>query len=374
MPVKITASEKMTLAAVLESGKADKGLDILGVVDCGSPLVYEEILGLLDRGALHQTRNGDLLSARGVLLVPGVETESLEGAHFISYLPNLAALELWQKIMATKIKNQNLSTQKTSLKAVELLNMTAGLGGMFVVAHAFTPHRGAYGCWVKRLEEGFGSSCKMINALELGLSSDTDMADLIRETGRFTLLSNSDAHSLPNIGREYNLFRMAELSFEELRKVFGNVEGRRVMANFGMHPRLGKYHRSFCEACQTIADSAEPRFYCEDCGKLLVTGVWDRIMEIRDYEEAHHPVGRPPYNYRVPLSFIPGLGPRTYERLRKGLGTDIDIMEKADLELIEKLTNRSIKAYIQDMRDNSLNIIPGGGGKYGRVQKNNPGD
>lgn len=371
-PVKITASEKLTLAEVLEYGKAVKGLDILGVVDCGSPMVYQDIRDLLDQGILRQTANGDLMSDQGVMLVLGAETESSEGAHFISYLPNLTALEAWQKIMSGKIKNPNLSTQKAALQASDLLKITKGLDGIFVVAHAFTPHRGAYGCWVRRLADGFGPQVGQIDALELGLSSDTDMADLIRETRPYAFLSNSDAHSLPNIGREYNLMRLAEPSFTELKKALAGAEGRRVIANYGMHPKLGKYHRGYCEICGLIEDSPEPHFTCSSCGRTLITGVWDRIMEIRDYDEPHHPVGRPPYNYRVPLSFIPGIGPKTYQKLRRGLGTDIDILEKADPDLIEKLTNIEIKTYIKDMRGNTLNIIPGGGGKYGKIQINNP--
>ena len=139
LPVKITASKKMTLAAILEHGVRVKGLQIMGVVDCGSPLVLRDIKELLDQEKLFLTRNGDLITERGAMLLLGVEVESREGIHFISYLPNLQSVEAWQKVMQKKITNPNLSTQRCSLAATELIDATTVLGGIFVVAYAFTP-------------------------------------------------------------------------------------------------------------------------------------------------------------------------------------------------------------------------------------------
>ncbi|MGI6549200.1 MAG: endonuclease Q family protein [Syntrophomonadales bacterium] len=367
--VKITASDKMTLTNILENGSRDKGLQMVGIVDCGSPLVLRDIKELIEQEKLLPTRNGDLITEHGVMLLMGVEVESREGVHFIAYLPDLAAVETWQKVMRKKVTNLNLSTQHTSLKATELIDLTAGLQGIFVVAHAFTPHRGAYGCWVSRLSEGLGQRVNHVMAIELGLSSDTDMADTIKETRSYTFLSNSDAHSLANLGREYNLIRMANLSFAEFRMALLGENGRRIMANYGMHPHLGKYHRSFCANCGVIAQTGDATFACDICGQKMIPGVWDRILDIRDYAEPHHPIGRPPYHYRVPLHFIPGLGPKTHGRLRQSFGSDIAIMERADLEQMKRVIKPAVVHYIEKMRNNELEIIPGGGGYYGRIKK-----
>ena len=82
--------------------------------------------------------------------------------------------------------------------------------------------------------------------LELGLSADTDMADMMGETRDYTFLSNSDAHSADNIGREYNLLRLADNNFQELRYALENFEGRRVMANYGMDPLICLLYTSRC--------------------------------------------------------------------------------------------------------------------------------
>lgn len=367
--VKITASEKMTLANILENGAREKGLQMVGVVDCGSPLVLGDIEEMINQDKLMPTRNGDLITKQGTMLLMGVEVETREGVHFIAYLPDLKAVKTWQKVMRKKVTNPNLSTQRSTLRAVDLIDLTAGLRGIFVVAHAFTPHRGAYGCWVARLSEGLGQRVNHVMAIELGLSSDTNMADTIKETRLYSFLSNSDAHSLVNLGREYNLIRMGNMSFAEFRMALTGENGRRITANYGMHPYLGKYHRSYCPRCKVITQANKANFTCDTCGQKMIPGVWDRIMAIRDYEEPHHPIGRPPYYYRVPMHFIPGLGPKTHARMRQAFGSDIEIMERADLELMKQVFKPAVVHYFEKMRNNELEIIPGGGGYYGRVKK-----
>jgi uncharacterized protein (TIGR00375 family) len=141
------------------------------------------------------------------------------------------------------------------------------------------------------------------------------------------------------------------------------------MANYGMHPLLGKYHRSYCPQCRVIAKTDQATFTCDTCEQKMIPGVWDRILAIRDYETPHHPIGRPPYYYRVPLHYIPGLGPKTFARLRRAFGSEIQIMEHADLELMKRIIKPSVVHYIEKMRNNELEIIPGGGGYYGQVKK-----
>ena len=57
--------------------------------------------------------------------------------------------------------------------------------------------------------------------MNFGLSADTEYADRIRELADKKFLTNSDAHSLPKIAREYNTFEMENISFESFKKVLG---------------------------------------------------------------------------------------------------------------------------------------------------------
>lgn len=371
-PVKITASRRLDLYTILFVDAPKKGLEMVGVVDAGSSLVVAEIESMLQNGQLKELAGGGMLAINGVLLIPGCEVETREGVHLIVYLPTLESLKKYGQYMKKRIKNLTLSTQKAQVTVADIMNLTVLLDGIFCPAHAFTPHKGIYGVLTPRLSTLLGRQAATIKALELGLSADTDMADLIAETRNFTFLSNSDAHSSSNIGREYNLFRMGDKSFNELRYALENLNERRVIANYGMDPRLGKYHRSYCIDCDNIAEETPPVEACPGCGgHHLVTGVLDRVMAIRDYDDPQHPVGRPPYHYRVPLKELPGLGPKNINKLIAVFGDEIKITEESSLDDIARVCNPETASMIGRMRLGRLEILPGGGGRYGKVQKHN---
>lgn len=371
-PVKITASRQLDLHTILFGDAPKKGLEMVGIVDAGSLLVVAEIEDMLRQGQLKELPGGGMLAANGVLLIPGCEVESREGVHLIIYLPTLESLKKYGQYMKKRIKNLTLSTQKAQVSVADIMNLTVLLDGIFCPAHAFTPHKGIYGVLTPRLSTLLGRQAATIKAIELGLSADTDMAGLIAETRNYTFLSNSDAHSSPNIGREYNLFRMGDKSFNELRYALENLNERRIIANYGMDPRLGKYHRSYCIDCDLIAEEIPPVEACHGCGgSHLVTGVLDRVMAIRDYDDPQHPVGRPPYHYRVPLKQLPGLGPKNINKLTAVFGDEIKITEEASLDDIARVCNPETASMIGRMRLGRLEILPGGGGRYGKVQKHN---
>lgn len=64
----------------------------------------------------------------------------------------------------------------------------------------------------------FKEKFSKIFAIELGLSADTYLADTISELEDKTFITNSDAHSLPKIAREYNKMQVQDISFKEVVK------------------------------------------------------------------------------------------------------------------------------------------------------------
>lgn len=369
--VKITASRSLDLRTVLFQDAPKKGLDMVGIVDAGTLPVSYEIEQMILAGEIRELQRGGFLARNGVLLIAACELESLEGVHWIIFLPYLQSLKELQGFIRSRIRNMELSTQRVRINARELVNLSYMLEGILCPAHAFTPHKGVYGFWVDRLAPVMEQDLQQIKAIELGLSTDTDMADTISETRPFTFLSNSDAHSSPNIGREYNLLRMGDKNFEEFRFCIENQQGRRIMANYGMDPQLGKYYRSYCPACSTIASDEPPVLECRKCGSdKLIIGVYDRITLIKDRDQPCHPVGRPPYYYRVPLRQLPGVGPKMYKKLLTYFENEISIMEKAPLEDIMRIAGEDIALMLINMRKYRMDIIPGGGGHYGKVKKN----
>ena len=106
--------------------------------------------------------------------------------------------------MSKHIKNITLSSQRADISAYELIGIVEKYNGILIPAHCFTPHKSFYGNCTDRLEKIFKEKFNKIFAIELGLSADTFLADTISELEQKSFITNSDAHSLPKIAREYN--------------------------------------------------------------------------------------------------------------------------------------------------------------------------
>ena len=375
-PVKITAARDLTCENIAIECVERKGIGVVGIVDCASPPVIAEIEALLERGEMAPLAGGGLRFRERVTVIPGAEFETREPhgglSHHVGYFPDLERLKLFSTAIGRHVTNRELSSQACRLPARALLEMCEDCGGAFVPAHCFTPHKSLYGAAARRAEELLGEAWERVPAVELGLSADSDLADRIAELADRTFLSNSDAHSLPRIGREYNIIRMAEPTYAELLKALWREDGRAVVANFGLDPRLGKYHRTFCDDCRWIAHGAPPCDRCEQCGSERVTmGVLDRIAEIADHDAPRPPDHRPHYQYQVPLQFVPGIGAVAYNRLINRFGSEMAVLHEADERALGQTVGARRAGLIVQAREGTLPLQAGGGGRYGRAV---PGD
>jgi len=369
----VTASRDLTFAHIAEECVRRKGVELVGVVDCASPAVQGDIEQLLACGEMVELAAGGLRYRGEVTVVLGAELETVEAgggaSHQVSYFGHLEQVRAYSRRLRRHVTNLELSSQCCRLPAAALLEMTLECGGLFVPAHCFTPHRSVYGHCVRRLHQMFtAEQAAQIPAVELGLSADSSLADRIEELRGKTFLSNSDAHSLPRIAREHNLLRVTEPSFEELRRALLRQQGRRVVANFGLDPRLGKYHRTRCDVCSWITTAAPPVRHCEHCGELKVTmGVLDRITEIADWPEPRPPRHRPPYQHQVPLQFVPKVGAVTLNRLINRFGSEMAVLHQASPEDLALTIGGKVADLIIRAREGRLVLEPGGGGRYGRA-------
>lgn len=366
-PVKITASRQLTFLNIIKECVDRKGIDIIGIVDCASPGVRNDIKQLLATGDLIRLANGGWRYLNKVTVLPGVEVESKEhnGArgHFVSFFPGMEELEAYSDFLNLTIKNLNLSTQQAYLPAKKLLEVTKTLGGIFFPAHAFTPHKSLYGSCGSSLKNIFEEKADEIKILELGLSSDSEMADKIAELAQVTFLTNSDAHSLEKIGREYNIIQMEQPTFLCLKNALLNIKGG-VIANYGLDPKLGKYHRNFCENCQQIVETVD---FCPQCAESnIVKGVFDRIKEIGIITNKS-PKTRPPYIYQVPLAFLPKVGKKTIDKLINEFGSEMNILHKVSYHDLVHVVGEKIANLIILSRKGKLSVASGGGGIYGKV-------
>ena len=158
-------------------------------------------------------------------------------------------------------------------------------------------------------------------------------------------------------------------SFKEIVKALKNEDGRKVVANYGLDPKLGKYHRTYCDDCQKAIETKEPVEICPMCGGKNVTfGVFDRIELIKDKKETKSPNNRPPYIYQVPLGFIPGVGGKTIEKLLDTFETEMNILHKLSKDDIEMVVGEKVASSIEAARTGNAKIQSGGGGNYGKLE------
>ena len=372
-PVKITASRDLTFENIAAECAERKGIGIVGIVDCASPAVMADIERLLGRGEFQELPRGGLRYRDRVTVILASELETREEhggvSHHVSYFPTFAQLREFSRIVSGLVTNIELSSQTCHRPARELLRICDDVGGLFVPAHSFTPHKSVYGACCRRMAEMFpGRDFSRIGAVELGLSADSDLADRIAELARVAFLTNSDAHSLPKIAREHNAVEIEEPSYEELVLALRHERGRRIVANYGLDPRLGKYHRTVCEECGWKALGDPPAFVCGSCGSTRVTnGVLDRIVQIQDRREPVHPKHRPPYHYQIPLEFVPKVGPVTLHKLINRFGSEMAVLHEATPEALAQTVGAQIANRIIEAREGRMMLLPGGGGEYGRA-------
>lgn len=375
-PIKITAARSLNFANIAKECADRKGINVVGIIDCASPYVIEDIENFLKTGEAYEIEDGGIIYKDKVCILLGSEVETSEvgrngkagAAHNVCFFPHLSDIKGFSKEMSTHIKNITLSTQRSNVSGYELIDIVEKYNGILIPAHCFTPFKSYYGNCTDRLQNIFKEKYNKIFAIELGLSADTYLADMISELQDKTFVTNSDAHSLPKIAREYNKMLVNDISFKEIVKALKGEDGRKVICNYGLDPKLGKYHRTFCDNCNQVIETKEPVITCPHCGSSKVTfGVFDRIDLIKDKVKSESPKNRPEYVYQVPLTFIPGLGAKTVDKLLSKFGTEMTVLHKLSEDDLEAVVGEKIAKEIVMAREGKMKIQAGGGGIYGKV-------
>lgn len=372
--IKVPASRDLTVEEILKQARAE-GIQLLSLVDGLSPLVRAKFKQLRDAGLLLPLPEGGLLWENAVVVIPAAEVETVDFVsaternrrgtvytHILVYFPDLESLNLFAESWQREMDN----SRRHLLAAASLAN---DLGGLVVPAHVFTPHKGLFAAptevWERVLESAPGQAIK---AIELGLSADSRLADRLSFNANFQYFSNSDAHSIRRLGREFTNLMLQRPSFRELQQLLWGRAGRRISTNYGLYPELGKYYRSFCPACRRICSEMPPILLCPKCGNdRIIRGVCDRIELLARSYPAGHIKQRPEYHYNIPLEYLPGFGPKTIRRLLESFGTEHVILHRIPLEQIAAVAGDRKAAYIAAARVGRLTFSSGGGGIYGKV-------
>jgi len=421
-PHSIAVSKALNLDTMVETSRK-KGLDILGTGDVLQP----DWLNYLKQNL--QTDGKGSFTYKKTYFILQTEIEDEESIHHVVFFPNFdIVLEIQKKLTpySKNIKAEWGGRPRVNLSPGDLVDLVTDHGAIIGPAHAFTPFKAIFRQnKFKSLEDCYEGSTKKVSFLELGLSANTELADRLDSLKNVSFLSNSDAHSESprSLGREFNKFEIESPCFEEILLALKRRDGRRIVLNVGLHPKLGKYYNMFCSKCRRrvifkeskdqpdmilnrfkIADdfiiiygnnpemikhdyiekAAKNTMNCPACKQQddknykIKLGVSERIEVISTYKTPNHPPHRPKYINAVPLfdiirsiKRIKSVSSKTvtkeYESIIDKLGVEFDILVDLPLEMIEKY-NHTIASVIKAMRNNEINYSPGGGGIYGQIK------
>ncbi|ASJ04340.1 TIGR00375 family protein [Thermococcus barossii] len=364
-------SKAMTIPNLAENARF-KGLGLVGTGDILNPMWEAELLRYAEK-----VEEGTY-ERKGVRFLLTAEVEDDRRVHHVLIFPSIETVrEMRERLRPYSQDIDREGRPHLGLSASEIADLANERDVLIGPAHAFTPWTSLYKEY-NSLKEAYDGA--KIQFLELGLSADSEMADMIKAHHPLTYLSNSDAHSpMPHrLGREFNRFEIKEVTFEEVRKAILRRGGRRIVLNAGLDPRLGKYHLTACSRCYTkysLSDARAFRWKCPRCGGRIKKGVHDRILELADTNE--RPKDRPPYLRLAPLAeiiaMVIGKGVETkavrliWERFLREFGSEIRVLVDVPLEGLAEVHEEVAKA-VWAYRKGKLVVIPGGGGKYGEIK------
>lgn len=272
-----------------------------------------------------------------------------------------------------------------SVSAPELVEsvMDVSKENMVIPAHAWTPWFSLFGSinGFDSIEDCYQDKTHHIYALETGLSSDPPMNWRLSALDRFTLVSNSDAHSpYPyRIGREANVFRLEHFTYQDVLDAIRREGTSRLLFTVETEPAYGKYHWTGHRRCNYSVSARESRRLkgiCPICHRPMTRGVEERVEELADREPGFRPEGAPGFKHLLPLQELiaKALGIDSeassavwnhYVPLVTRFGNEYKVLLEASKEEMAEVADPRIAEAVLKVRNDEAAVIPGYDGVYG---------
>jgi len=317
--------------------------------------------------------------------------EKVRRVHLVLIAPNIEAVEKFNKVLQLRGVNLNSDGRPImGISAKEILKIMLGIDKRFVMipAHAWTPWFAVFGSksGYDSLEECFEELTPHIFAIETGLSSDPTMNRRLKQLDNIVLVSNSDAHSLDNLGREANVFAFEnkdEITFDGLIKCIKINDKIKFLYTIEFFPEAGMYHidgHRVCGVSMSPKESKKHQKICPKCKKELTIGVLHRVDDLSDRKVQDILSEKYiPHKYIVPLreliSEVFGVGVKSkrvqkeYLQMITNIGNEFYILLDASSEEIEKnISDRKILLAIKNMRVGKIKLTAGFDGQYGKIK------
>ncbi len=313
--------------------------------------------------------------------------EKVRRLHLCIFVPDFKTVDkINQALLKRRVNLASDGRPIMGFHADELTKIILDINpkALVIPAHAWTPWFSVFGSYsgFNTLEECFGEVSQYIYSIETGLSSDPPMNWRLAALDKITLISNSDAHSPANLGREANVFDIpeSELSYEEIYRIIKEKDRKRFLYTIEFFPEEGKYHFDGHRTCNIQFSPAETKKHkgiCPVCKKPLTIGVLNRVDELANRADGFK-LNTISYKSLVPLPEIiaealgVGKGSKkvslAYQDLIKKGGNEFKILLDLSLADLEKITTPEIVLGIKNVRAGNVDISAGYDGVYGVVK------
>jgi uncharacterized protein (TIGR00375 family) len=308
--------------------------------------------------------------------------------HHLLYAPEFEAAD---RITRALSKIGNLASDGRpilGLDSRDLLEITldGGPGCYLVPAHVWTPWFAALGSrsGFDSVAECYADLAGHVFAIETGLSSDPPMNWMCSALDSYRLVSNSDAHSPPMLGREATTFS-TELDYFAIAEALRTGDG--LAGTIEFYPEEGKYHLDGHRKCGVRLEPDQTREHggqCPKCDKPLTVGVLHRVSRLADRPAGYRPQGAATSTNLLRLPEILGelmsVGPRSkrvtaqYDRLVAALGPELDILAGAPLDEITRVGGGLLGEAVARLRRGEVIREAGFDGEYGTIRLMRPGE
>ena len=308
--------------------------------------------------------------------------ERTRKVHHLIYAPDFEAAGRITTALAAVGNLASDGRPILGLDSRDLLEITlsAGPGCFLVPAHVWTPWFAVLGSrsGFDAVADCYGDLAGHIVAVETGLSSDPAMNWTCSSLDAYRLVSNSDAHSPPMLGREATVFGTG-LDYFAMAEALRTGQGLDGTIEF--FPEEGKYHLDGHRKCGVRIDPEQTRALedrCPACGKPLTVGVLHRVAELADRPAGFRPAGAAGFTSLVQLPEIIGeilaTGPKSKKvagevgRLVGALGPELSILREVPLDDLRRVGGSLFAEGIGRLRRSEVIRDAGYDGEYGTIR------
>ncbi|MFH1437766.1 MAG: UvrD-helicase domain-containing protein [Pseudomonadota bacterium] len=390
----------------LFAGAIEKGILVVGTGDITHPAWIADLkdklepskehpgLFTLRAGIREMIRKADPGLAEGnTLFILTGEISSIykkgdrtRKVHNLVFLSSLERAEKFNAVLANlgNIRSDGRPILGLDSRNILEIQLDADPDGFLVPAHIWTPWFSLLGSksGFDSVEECFEDLSGHVFALETGLSSDPLMNWRISGLDRYTLISNSDAHSLAKLGREANIFDIHP-SFENIKAALKGEERGGFLGTVEFFPEEGKYHFDGHRKCGARLHPDRTKALegaCPVCGKPVTVGVYHRVIDLADRSEkdaqklrARKPAFHPAIPLREIISGVVGKGPATktvtgeYQKIVKAGFSELQYLLEAGEEQLARAGGDRVGEAVMKMRRGEVRIEEGYDGEFGKI-------